>query len=162
MSAVGRLIINLDILSEDMADDLEQNGTDVPESYLALLKHYQRTAEQLHAALAELTETGAKEALEMSHLSPLSPSKRMISVLVKLVGYVLQYYAAHSKSLDILADDFSDQADEKLNLLQTRAIKAKSQFKTVAFAMGESEYNALRKRVPLPQEDWQWERLQLL
>ena len=162
MSAVRRIIINLDILSEDMADALGASPNSVPDHYLTLLNQYRGTLEQLIEAMENMTESGARDMLDASHLGAMSPSKTLMTVLRKLIGYVLQFYQAHTRSLDILSDDFSDQADERLNLLQTRAIKAKSQFKTVAFAMGEQDYNHLKQLLPLPQEDWQWERLQLL
>lgn len=54
--------------------------------------------------------------------------------------YVITAWEASQKASRIIADSFDESADKRLELLQVKAIKAKSQLKTVAIAMGKADY----------------------
>ena len=85
--------------------------------------------------------------------------KRMVAVYIKLIGYVLTAWEATSKANAILLDNFDASADKRLELLQVKAIKAKSQLKTVATAMGQSDYEKFTRTLGLETQEWQWDTL---
>ena len=77
------------------------------------------------------------------------------------MGFVIDFYEARRKVLGILENEFSSLADKHLDLLQTKAIKARSQFKTVAQALGKEEYCQFISQLGLPDHEWGWLQLRL-
>lgn len=163
MSIFNRTLVNLDIINEDMEDELSGLGSlyDSGDSddYLSLLSQYHQLVSKLEGCIADEIDQQVPGMFQSSHLASLVSSKQFVTVLGRLVGYVLQFYHAQLKYLAILDSEFTPQADRLLNLLQTKAIKAKKQYVTVAKALGEGEYKALLAAVALPKDDWAWHKL---
>jgi len=83
----------------------------------------------------------------------------MVGVYTKLVGYVITAWEASNKANAILVDNFDASADKRLELLQVKAIRAKSQLKTVATAMGQNDYEKFTQALGLIAQEWQWDML---
>ena len=77
--------------------------------------------------------------------------------VILLLCYVLQHWETSRKIDAILADQFDENADKRLDLLQVKNIKAKSQFKTVAGAMGKRDYELFVQNMGLNHPDWTWQ-----
>ena len=73
------------------------------------------------------------ELLSGSLFEDIFERKRMVGVYIKLVGYVITAWEATNKANAIISENFDSSADKRLELLQLKAIKAKSQLKTVVF-----------------------------
>lgn len=164
MATFARQLIALDMLSQDMQDELDDNMSSpfaVPDDYLRHLTRYQALLENVQFLAEELTENGFSDAVHSSGLCRHISTKRMVEVQAKLLKYVLDFYDARYKADQIQDSDFGEHADKRLGLLQTKAIKARGQFKTVAKALGVEEYQAMVESVPLPHQDWEWQKLGL-
>jgi len=160
MLSLSRLIVNIEMLSEEMRDLLAGSGLHQAE-YIELLEQYLKSLKQLNSEIAAqgLTEQQFAQLLAGTELVRCINARRMVSVQIRLIEYVLAYCDADTKAQSILATDFAENADKRLNMLQTKAIKMRKQFKTVADAMGKVDYANFVDCTPLPNEDWQWHRL---
>lgn len=174
MSTITRKLITLDMLHQDMVDECEEFSEHdslqpfnsehhscalVSEHYLKLLARYLEECRQITFLAKELKDNAFSDLVLSSGAISHFSNKQMLSVQSRLLEYVLAFYSASQKADKILASEFDDRADKRLDLLQTKAIKARSQFKTVALAMGKSDYQAFKKALCLPEEDWSWSML---
>ena len=174
MLTITRKLITLDMLHQDMVDESEQGSERiqpqqrhgehhscalVSANYLKLLACYLEECRQVTFLAKALKDNAFSDLVSSSGtLSPFS-NKQMLSVQSRLLEYVLAFYSASNKADKILASEFGDQADKRLDLLQTKAIKARSQFKTVALAMGKNDYQVFKTALCLPEQDWAWSTL---
>ena len=157
MATFQRLLVNLEIIADDLATlDAVDYFSD---EHLALLEAYHRAIDALNTAAVEQTEASFKGYFHHSSLSPIYGKKRMLSVHLKLIGYVLSYWKANEKVSGIIDNDFDPRADKRLALLQVKAIRAKAQLKTVATAMGKEDYGRFIEVLKLSGKDWQWDTL---
>lgn len=161
MHSARRTIINLEMLSEEMHDDLMAVHKEavVSTDYLNLLHAYQMKLAVLEEEVSAVTDMQLSHMLNGSVLAKTIINKRMLSVQIRLLNYVSEYYLATQKADAILNEDFAEQADQRLNILQSRAIKMRKQLKTVAEAMGREDYSNFVVNTPLPSTDWSWQRL---
>lgn len=81
----------------------------------------------------------------------------MVSIHLRLVDYVLTYWQTMQKVNDIRDTNFESNADKRLDLLHVKAVKAKSQLKTVASAMGQDNYSRFLALINLSDVEWQWD-----
>ncbi len=88
----------------------------------------------------DFSEYDFSKLLEQVELAKKISSKRFLVIYNKLLLWVLDYYSAKKKAGSITSEDFSEQAEIRLDLYQTKAAKAKSQIKTLAGALGKQEY----------------------
>lgn len=168
MSTLNRHIVALEMLHQDMQDRLgsrNESNADaaiaMEDAYLKLLSQYAKTCQDLLESADDLTERHFAERMkENPHTAHLT-SRRMLEVQIRLLQFVADFYAANNKVLAIRVDDFGSGADVRLELLQTKAIRAKNQFKTVVQAMGAEEYQTLMVNLALPANDWGWQKLGL-
>jgi Txe/YoeB family toxin of Txe-Axe toxin-antitoxin module len=56
-------------------------------------------------------------------------------------------------------EDFSERAEKRLELWQTKAAKAKNQIKTLAKALGQDEYSSFSRQYRLMQTELSWQLL---
>ncbi len=163
MAHVNRLLVSLDMLSQDLGDELQLTSTltepKVSDHYLELLAQYTQFSELLAQRSSDLTERNFTQLIQDSGMCLHLVNKNMLLVQNKLLTYVLEYYSASRKADQIRNDDFSEQAEVRFDLLTTRAIKSKSQFKTVARELAKDDYTALQHGMALAKFDWQWETL---
>lgn len=157
MATIQRQLVNLEILAEDL-DSLssEQYGG---EQHIRLIEEYKEALEHLSVSAKPETESGFKKRLATSTLAYVLESKQMIGVHLKLIGYVLTFWDANQKANQILDSNFGENADKRLELLQVKAIRAKSQLKTVANAMGQADYQKFIDLLNLRDAQWQWDVL---
>lgn len=159
MSPISRKLISLDMLREDMFEEWDETGKVVSASYLKMLGQYLSQCRALMMEAETLNDHMFIDAIDASgtHLHILN--KQMLRVQIRLLEYVLDYYQATQKAAKIQQSEFDSYADKRLGLLQTRAIKARNQFRTVAEAMGEQDLAAFLEAACLSQNDWSWQAL---
>lgn len=157
MSSFKQHLLTLNLLSEDMIDKLsEQKESDgsVSQSYVDLLKQYLETSISLSTLAATYTDMEFKSAIQNRGICLHLLNKKMLMIQNKLVKYLIDYFEATFR-LNMIRDvDFSEQANIRFDLLSVRAIKSKSQFKTVADALSDSEYRNLQDGIALPDLRW--------
>lgn len=155
MGTTQRHLVNLDMLLTDI-EMLEgsEHGSLV---HIKLLKDIQRVLEALDIAAQQETVSSFQKAVVNAGLAGPLEDKRMPAIFRRLIGYVLEYWDAHGKAAKILDSQFDGNADKRLELLQVKGIKAKSQFKTVARAMGRNDYLHFTEALGLTQEEWRWQ-----
>lgn len=160
MAHVNRLLVSLDMLSQDLNDELDNvKGTSEPEvseQYLDLLAQYAKFSESLEQRSVEITERNFSQMIQHSGMCLHLVNKKMLLVQNKLLTYVIEYYSASRKANGIRNHDFSKQAEVRFDLLTTRAIKSKYQFKTVARELTRDDYENLQKGMALATFDWDW------
>ena len=156
MQTIIRALINLDMLTEDLQDQDCRVSNSVSDGYLKLLQQY---LEKSHTLLSQVNDMTEHEFSEIAHASGTCKhitSKRMLGIQIKLIQYVLSYYSASVKIAKLQASEFDSYADKRLDLLQTKAVRARSQFKTVAKAMGKTDLQGFIETLGLPDVDWGW------
>lgn len=161
MAHVNRLLVSLDMLSQDLFDELDDvadtSEPKVSEHYLELLAQYAQFSDTLEQRSIELTERNFTQAIQHSGMCSHLVNKKMLLVQNKLLTYVLEYYTASRKANGIRNHDFSQQAEVRFDLLTTKAIKSKSQFKTLARELTKEDYANLLKGMALADFDWSWD-----
>ncbi|MCF2950488.1 hypothetical protein L0668_20435 [Paraglaciecola aquimarina] len=160
MSAIHRQLIALDMLAQDLIEELDGLCSErVTQQYLALLKQYHIHGLSLADEVETLSDYDFSKWITQHQVCRFLISKKLLLVQNRLVGYVLDYYDASRKSDEIRHSDFSEHADRRFDLLTTKAIKARSQYRTVAKAMNQNDYLKLIEYIGLPLFDWGWEQL---
>ncbi|MBU3023165.1 hypothetical protein [Aestuariibacter sp. A3R04] len=154
-STTQRHLVNVDMLLSDI-DALKQQ----PYSRLA----HSRLLTALKNELAALSRVIEHETVYSFHqavvtigLESTLPAKRMADIYARLINYVLEYWEAQEKVDSIIDSCFDTNAEKRLQLLQVKAIRAKTQFKTVAKAMGDHDYTHCIAVLGLSQENWVWQ-----
>jgi hypothetical protein len=164
MLTLSRQLVALDMVCTELAEYASKvNGYNnrVPLGYLHLLKQFCLAIEQLSE-----TANGYKQfafIAEVDKFGLVLPitNTRILSVYLRLIEYVLDYYQATEKIAGIIDSHFDDNAEKRLQLLQTRAIRAKAQFKIVVQALGKPDYQQFAHHLALPLSDWGWDALRL-
>lgn len=163
MVSINRNLVALDILHQDMIEELEvlakKQRQVVSETYVRLLKQYLALLETLAKLGDTLTESNFSDTMAKSEVCRHLVSKKMLRVNIRLIEYVIEYYDLSGKIREIKHIDFSHQADVRFDLLSTRAIKLKAQYKTIVRAMNEIDYRSFLMGVCLPEFDWGWKVL---
>lgn len=171
MSTITRKLIALDMLHQDIVDEWDAFSEQtlpqhyrsehhscafVSAQYLKLMARYLEECRQIIFLAKDLKDNTFSDVVLSSGAITHFSNKQMLLVQCRLLEYVLAFYSASQKADKILASEFDDRADKRLDLLQTKAIKARSQFKTVALAMGQSDYHEFQQTLCLPETDWGW------
>lgn len=156
MGTTQRHLVNLDILLADieMLDATQYSS----HMHQKLLQDIQSVLANLEVAAQHETVSSFQKAVAATGLAKALEDKRMPGIYKRLIGYVLQFWQADKKAAAILASEFDGNADKRLELLQVKSIKAKSQFKTVARAMGRADYEHFISALGLVHEDWLWSK----
>ncbi|WP_026377476.1 hypothetical protein [Aestuariibacter salexigens] len=165
MSSLTRDIIAIDMLKQELAEKSVTHPTDtsdgVSTDYLQILKQCLARCKIFQKDIEPLSEFEFTQLVTSSTLEYPVSSKQLFAIYVRLLEFVQEFYQARDKIVHIQENEFGDSADRRLDLLQTRAIKAKSQFKTVAKALGVEEYRSFVHQHGLPKDGWDWEQLRL-
>ena len=157
MASLQRALVNLEMLSDDinaLSSDKLNTAT-----HIHLLHSVLEELKNAEATVVFETEASFHKTLQGSLFEPIFERKRMVGVYTKLVGYVITAWEASNKANAILVDNFDASADKRLELLQVKAIRAKSQLKTVATAMGQNDYEKFTQALGLIAQEWQWDTL---
>lgn len=155
IGTLQRHLINLDMLLADLemlhASEYGQAG------HAKLLRDIQTVLKAIDDVAKGETVASFQKAVSTTGLAKAMEDKRMPGIYNRLIGYVLEYWQTSEKIEAILADQFDENADKRLDLLQVKNIKAKSQFKTVARAMGKHDYELFVQNLGLNHPDWAWQ-----
>lgn len=155
MHSLQRQLVNLDILISDIEALNSQAYASAQHAHL--LNDVQHVLRQIDESAKHETVTSFQRMVLQSGLEKIFADKRMPAIYLRLLDYVLQYWAAQQKADTILQGEFNDNADKRLELLQVKCVKAKTQFKTVAQAMGRIDYEIFLRSFGLTHEDWGWQ-----
>jgi hypothetical protein len=157
MTSPQRTLVALDMLSDDinLLNDSQVNS----ELHFKLLSDFLVQLNQLNDSVQQESEAAMKRLFVGSLFEQSIGRKSMITVYMKLLNYVLTAWDATLKADAIINDNFDNNADVRLELLQVKAIKAKSQLKTVASAMGKQDYEVFCNLLGLSADKWQWDTL---
>lgn len=163
MLSTNRDLIALDILAQDMAEELALpqviNNQCVSEVYIRLMEQYFKKSTSLEKQTTDLSEYEFSNMISSSRLCLHLTTKKMLLVQNRLLGFVVDFYTAKTKLDKIRHVDFSEQADIHFELLNTKTIKLRSQFRTAALAMKKSDYAVFMQAVCLADFDWGWQTL---
>jgi len=157
MARLQRALVNLEMLSEDI-NDLSETEL-FTDAHNRLLQAILDTLVELNTLVINETQASLQQMLAGSPFENVFEKKQMVSVYVKLLGYVITACEATNKASLIINDNFDERADKRLELLQVKAIRAKSQLKTVASAMGKSDYQKFVLICGLKSQEWSWDVL---
>ena len=157
MTSPQRTLVALDMLSDDinLLNDSQVNS----ELHFKLLSDFLLQLKQLNDSVQQESEASMRCLFVGSQFEQAIGRKSMLIVYMKLLNYVLTAWDATLKAEAIINDSFDDNADVRLELLQVKAIKAKSQLKTVASAMGKQDYEVFCNLLGLSADKWQWDTL---
>lgn len=163
MSILSRQLISIDILLQELEElDIcaeinrenvlaEHDFDNLSKKHKDLLQQCIGFFQKLLKSSNGLTEYEFKQAIEQAELNQHLGSKQLLSIHLKLLVWVLDFYSAKLKAESICDSDLSVQAELKLNLYHTKAHKAKNQIKALAHALGAKEYKVFIKRFKLTQ-----------
>ena len=154
MHSIQRQLVNLDMLISDI-DGLARHEYGLA-SHVKLLKDVQRVLSEIDVLAEHETIASFNKAVLQSGLAKIFADKRLPSIYRRLLEYVLPSWDAQNKVDDILNSEFNEHADKRLELLQVKCVKAKTQFKTVAQAMGRTDYMLFLQSFGLDHDDWRW------
>lgn len=154
MSALQRNLVNLDIVKDDIA--MLPMSDYASSQHRKLVMQYREVLTLISAQLPDITEKQFRAATQQTELSNVLSQKQMVSVQIKMITNVLAFWDADQKAQAILATEFGEKADKRLDLLQVKAVKAKSQLKTVADAMGRNDYQAFVTVLGLSGTELEW------
>lgn len=157
MASLQRTLVNLEMLSDDI-DALHVDALNT-HAHIKLLHNVLNELKNAEQLVALETEASFQKSLSGSLFENIFERKRMVGVYIKLVGYVITAWEATNKANAIISENFDSSADKRLELLQVKAIKAKSQLKTVASAMGKEDYAKFVQTLGLSAQEWQWDTL---
>jgi len=157
MASLQRSLVNLEMLSDDI-NALNAHALNTA-AHIRLLHNVLEELKIAEQFVALETEASFHKALLGSMFENIFERKRMVGVYIKLLGYVLTAWEATNKANAIISENFDSSADKRLELLQVKAIKAKSQLKTVATAMGQGDYGKFTQTLGLTTQEWQWDTL---
>ncbi|MEG3768321.1 hypothetical protein [Alteromonas sp. 14N.309.X.WAT.G.H12] len=147
-----RHLVNLDILISDI--DMLTSEEIASEKHSKLLDSIRRELSSLEVSVEDETHYGFQQLLHGTALQHGIKDKRMLVIYHRLLGYILQHWRASTKIHAILDSQFDNHADERLELLRVKRIRAKSQCKTIILAMGQSDARYFLKMFGLEQETW--------
>ena len=157
MASLQRTLVNLEMLSDDI-NALHVDALNT-HAHIKLLHNVLNELENAEQFVALETEASFQKSLSGSLFENIFERKRMVGVYIKLVGYVITAWEATNKANAIISENFDSSADKRWELLQVKAIKAKSQLKTVASAMGNEDYAKFVQPFGLSAQEWQWDTL---
>lgn len=163
MISLTRQLVALDMLCLELADHAQpaEQHQAVTDKYLQLLQQFCQLAQKLSESAEAYSDYQFVSAVNQAGLSIQFKNKRMLLVYRRLSEFALEYYQVNHKIMAIRDSQFDAHAEQRLQLLQTRAIKAKVQFKTVAQALGKKDYQQFVASLGLPAADWDWQVLRL-
>ena len=157
MASLQRTLVNLEMLSDDI-NALHVDALNT-HAHIMLLHNVLNELKNAEQFVALETEASFQKSLSGSLFENIFERKRMVGVYIKLVGYVITAWEATNKANAIISENFDSSADKRLELLQVKAIKAKSQLKTVVSAMGKEDYAKFVQTLGLSTQEWQWDTL---
>ena len=142
MSNLVRELIAFDILKQELEDiELDTDSSDsLVDEHLNLLKQCSSANERIIEMTQGMSEFDFVKSIDNVEFVYKVNTKQLLTVHNKLLIWAISFFVAKVKANSITAQDFSEQAEVRLDLWQTKSAKAKNQIKTLANALGKAEY----------------------
>ncbi len=156
IATTQRQLVNIDILLTDI-EMLERDAYASP-AHIRLLSSLETALAVLNERAVHETVASFQQAVKSAGPEKTFKDKILIGIYQRLISYVLEYWDTQTKIHGILDDYFDPNSEKRLQLLQTKSTRAKTQFKTVAMAMGQKDYEHFIALLGLHHEDWLWRR----
>ncbi|MEQ5807499.1 hypothetical protein J3369_08785 [Alteromonas sp. NFXS44] len=154
IATTQRHLVNIDILLSDI--EMQESGFYAGAEHQKYLNDLLRELSALEGMIELETVHSFQQAVSSAGLENVFKDKRLVSIYQKLISNVLAYWHTVNKIDDILASRFDSHSEKRLELLQAKASRAKSVFKTVAMAMGKNDYSQFITLLGLKHADWAW------
>ena len=160
MSTLVRQLIAFDIIKQELEevsllnDELEKDSIEA--AHLQLLKHCSAANQAIVDSTVGTSEFDFAKIVSQVELGSPVSTKQLLTVHNKLLIWSISFFVAKEKANSITSIDFSEQAEVRLDLWQTKAAKAKNQIKTLAAALGKSEYVEFIKQYRLSNTELMW------
>jgi hypothetical protein len=144
MSSLVRQLIAFDIIKQELEelsllnDDLDKDSIEA--AHLQLLKQCSLANQAIIDSTLGLSEYDFAKVVSQVELELSVSTKQLLTVHNRLISWAISFFVAKEKANSITSIDFSEQAEVRLDLWQTKAAKAKNQIKTLANALGKDEY----------------------
>jgi len=160
MSTLVRQLIAFDILKQELEDvtllDEEAEKDSIEDAHLQLLKQCSQSNQAIVDSTKGVSEFDFAKIISQVELEFKVSTKQLLTVHNKLISWVITFFVAKEKANAITAIDFSEQAEVRLDLWQTKAAKAKNQIKTLANALGKDEYVEFIAQYRLNKTELMW------
>jgi len=142
MSTLVRELIAFDILKQELEDisvDVDSDDS-LNSAHLQLLRQCSGANHRIIEATKGLSEYDFLKSIANVEFVYKVSTKQLLTVHNKLIAWVIDFFVAKDKASKITEQDFSEQAEVRLDLLQTKSARAKNQIKILAKALGQEEY----------------------
>lgn len=160
MSSLVRQLIAFDILKQELEDvillDEEAEKDSIQDAHLQLLKQCSLSNQSIVDDTLLISEFDFAKITSQVELEFKVSTKQLLTVHNKLISWVIDFFIAKEKANAITDQDFSEQAEVRLDLWQTKSAKAKNQIKTLANALGKDEYVEFIKQYRLIKTELMW------
>jgi hypothetical protein len=158
MSSLVRKLIAFDILKQEL-EEIEVDKSEADElgaAHLQLLRQCAKANQAIIDEIKFLSEFDFAKSIENVEFEYKVSTKQLLTIHSKLLAWAIDFFVAREKSSAITQDDFSERAEVRLDLLLTKAAKAKNQIKTLANALGKDEYVEFVKQYRLQHTEISW------
>jgi uncharacterized protein YnzC (UPF0291/DUF896 family) len=160
MSSLVRQLIAFDILKQELEDVVllgdKAEKDRIEDAHLQLLKQCSQSNQDIIDSTKGISEYDFGKIISQVELEFKVSTKQLLTVHNKLIAWVITFFVAKAKANSITAQDFSEQAEVRLDLWQTKAAKAKNQIKTLASALGKAEYVEFITQYRLKKTELMW------
>ncbi len=158
MSTLVRQLIAFDILKQELEEIVvEETPEDsLGDDHLQLLKQCSQANQAIVESITSLTEFDFAKVVDQVEFEHSISTKQLLTIHNKLLSWVVDFFIAKAKANAITELDFSDRAEVRLDLWQTKSAKAKNQIKTLAKALGKQEYVDFIKQYHLQGTELRW------
>ncbi|MGB3724945.1 MAG: hypothetical protein WA981_04200 [Glaciecola sp.] len=158
MSTLVRELIAFDILKQELEDIVvDDDYTDsVSSQHIALLKQCASANKRIIELTREMSEFDFAKSISNVEFVYKVSTKQLLTIHNRLITWTIDFFIAKEKANAITAQDFSDQAEVRLDLWQAKSAKAKNQIKTLALALGRDEYAEFIRQYRLTHTELSW------
>jgi len=158
MSSLVRQLIAFDILKQELEEIYvdEDLSDSVSKDHLQLLKQCSAANQGIIDETKDVSEYDFAKSIDNVEFEYKVPTKQLLTIHNKLVAWAINFFVAREKANAITQKDFSDQAEVRLDLLMTKAAKAKNQIKTLANALGKEDYQKFVEQYRLSHTELRW------
>jgi uncharacterized protein YnzC (UPF0291/DUF896 family) len=160
MSSLVRQLIAFDIIKQELEEaslireDLDKDS--IEEAHLQLLKQCSVANQAIIDATKGVSEYDFAIIIAQVELEFPVSTKQLLTIHNKLLIWSINFFVAKEKANGITSIDFSERAEVRLDLWQTKAAKAKNQIKTLASALGKEEYVEFMQQYRLTKTELMW------
>lgn len=160
MSTLVRQLIAFDIIKQELEevsllnDELDKDS--IEDAHLQLLKQCSAANQAIIDSTVDVSEFDFAKIVSQVELEIAVSTKQLLTVHNKLLSWAISFFVAKEKANSITSIDFSEQAEVRLDLWQTKAAKAKNQIKTLANALGKVEYLEFITQYRLTKTELMW------